>query len=144
MERNIYITHYIDQDASPEGWGEIPFITKTVDGNGGHFYMGLEFNDPLPADFIEENEVANYFIKVTPAPKATTEDSVWKTPTGDVYIVNADEPFEGRQILLHQEIHHPMCKSARCSSCCLASIWRACWRTLGWAFLDHKAAEAAL
>lgn len=96
MENKIYVTHYINQEPSSRGWIELPFITRMENDNNS-YYLGFEFNSPIPEEIIKKNETDNYYKPLLIAQEIELSQTVWVTPDEEVWIADSEDPFSGKR-----------------------------------------------
>lgn len=104
MADTFYITHYINQEPSKSGWREIPFITKKLNLEDENYYLGLEFDTPIPIEVIDKGVEENYYIVLNHSVKADSTQSVWITPTGEIWLANYENPFENNRIQIDKVV----------------------------------------
>ena len=109
MAKEMYITHFVNQEPSEYGWKALPFITQPIENSEGlagqQYFLGLEFHAPIPPDVMAQNVADKYFVPLSVPQKVTVNESVWVSPEGHVYVANHKAPMAHSQTLVYENAY---------------------------------------
>lgn len=99
MKKPTYlITHYQRMEPSTHGWFELPFLTTSLE-DPGIIYQGFVLERiPLAKRDLEILEEQGSHKKFTNPIETDTENVLWMSPEGIVWLANKEDPHSGEKI----------------------------------------------